>query len=71
MMDRSTHLRGRQRSKVTDSPEEVLLDGMAVLNKLKGLIVIGDSDTAVMYTQDVETGLYSKIIHDATTEPGD
>jgi hypothetical protein len=57
-------------SKVTDIPEGVLLDGMAVLNKLKGLVVIGDSDTGVVYTLDVETGVYSKTIEDATTDPG-
>jgi hypothetical protein len=56
--------------KVTDIPEGVLLDFMVVLNKLKGLVLIGDSDVGVVYTLNVEMGLYSKTIQDATTNPG-
>lgn len=57
-------------SKVTDIPEGILLDGMTVLNKPRGLIVVGDCRTGVVYTLDVETGRCSKTMEDATMKPG-
>jgi hypothetical protein len=51
-------------SKVTDVPEGVLLDGMAVLNKAKGLVVFGDADTGLVYTLDVGTGMYRGCDHE-------
>jgi len=56
-------------SKVVDIPEGVLLNGMAVLNKSRGLVVIGDAGAGQVFTLDVETGKYSKTIDDPTTKP--
>ena len=56
-------------SKVTDIPEGMFLNGMAVLNKSKGLVVIGDSGAGVVFTLNVGTGRYSKTIDDPTMKP--
>lgn len=56
-------------SKVTDIPEGVFLNGMAVLNESRGLVVIGDSGAGQVFTVDVETGTYSKTIDDPTMKP--
>jgi hypothetical protein len=58
-------------SKLTDIPEAVFLNGMAVLNKSKGLVVIGDAGAGVVFTLDVGTGRYSKTIDDPTMKPTD
>jgi len=56
-------------SKVVDIPEGALLNGMAVLNESRGLVVIGDSGVGQVFTLDVETGKYSKTIDDPTMKP--
>ena len=56
-------------SKVVDIPEGVFLNGMAVLNESRGLIVIGDAGAGQVFTLDVETGKYSKTIDDPTMKP--
>jgi hypothetical protein len=56
-------------SKVTDIRKGVFLNGMAVLNKQKGLVVIGDAGEGLVFTLDVETGTYSKTIDDPTMKP--
>jgi len=56
-------------SKVTDIPEAVLLNGMAVLSKSEGLVVIGDAGAGVVFTLNVETGAYSQTIDDPTMTP--
>jgi len=56
-------------SKVTDIPEGVFLNGIAVLNESRGLVVIGDSGAGQVFTVDVETGTYSKTIEDPTMKP--
>jgi len=56
-------------SKVTDIPEGVFLNGMAVLNESRGLVVIGDAGAGQVFTLDVETGTYSKTIEDPTMKP--
>jgi hypothetical protein len=53
-------------SKVTDIPEGVALNGIAVLNESRGLAVIGDAGAGQVFTVDVETGTYSKTIEDPT-----
>jgi hypothetical protein len=56
-------------SKVTDIPEGVFLNGMAVLNESRGLVVIGDGGAGQVFTLDVGTGMYSKTIEDPTMKP--
>jgi hypothetical protein len=56
-------------SKVTDIPEGVFLNGMAVLNESRGLVVIGDSGAGQVFTLDVKTGTYYKTIEDPTMKP--
>jgi hypothetical protein len=56
-------------SKVVDIPEGVFLNGMAVLNESRGLVVIGDAGAGQVFTLDVETGKYSKTIDDPTMKP--
>ena len=56
-------------SKVTDIPEGVALNGMAVLNESSGLIVIGDAGAGQVFTVDVGTGTYSKTMEDPTMAP--
>jgi hypothetical protein len=57
-------------SKVTDIPEGVFLNGMTVLDKTKGLVVIGDAGAGAVFTLDVWSGAYSKTIDDPTMKPG-
>lgn len=56
-------------SKLVDIPEGVLLNGMAVLNEKKGLVVVGDAGAGVVFTLDVGTGRYSKTMGDPTMKP--
>jgi hypothetical protein len=56
-------------SKVTNIPEGVFLNGMAVLNRSESLVVIGDAGAGVVFTLNVETGMYSKTIDDPTMKP--
>jgi hypothetical protein len=56
-------------SKVTDIPEGSFLNGMAVLRKSKGLLVIGDTGAGVVFTLNVGTAKYSKTIDDSTMKP--
>lgn len=56
-------------SKVTDIPEAIFLNGMVVLNKTKGLVVIGDAGAGAVFTLDVGSGVYSKTIDDSTMKP--
>jgi hypothetical protein len=58
-------------SKLTDIPEGMFLNGMAVLNQSKGLVVVGDAGAGVVFTIDVESGSYSKTIDDPTMKPTD
>ena len=58
-------------TKLTDIPEGAFLNGMAVLNKSKGLVVVGDAGAGVVFTLDVRTGRYSKTIDDPTMKPTD
>lgn len=57
-------------SKITDIPEGIQLNGLAVLNKDAGLIVISDTgagaEEGAVYTANVKTGTYSKTIDDPT-----
>jgi hypothetical protein len=57
-------------SKVTDIPEGVFLNGIAVLNTSKSLVVVGDAGAGVVFTLNVKTGKYSKTIDDPTMKPG-
>lgn len=57
-------------SKVADIPEGWFLNGLAVLNQAKGLVVVGDSEAGVVYTLNVKTGAYAKTIDDPTMKPG-
>ena len=56
-------------SKVTDIPEGSFLNGMALLRKSKGLLVIGDAGAGVVFTLNVGTAKYSKTIDDSTMKP--
>jgi hypothetical protein len=56
-------------SKLVDMPEGVLLNGMAVLNEKKRLVVVGDAGAGVVFTLDVGTGRYSKTMGDPTMKP--
>jgi len=56
-------------SKVTDIREGSFLNGMAVLNKAKGLLVVGDGGAGSVFTLNVGTGMYSKTIDDPTMKP--
>jgi hypothetical protein len=56
-------------SKVTDIPKGVALNGIAVLNESRGLVVIGDAGAGQVFTVDVETGTYSKTVEDPTMAP--
>jgi hypothetical protein len=55
-------------SKVADIPEGAL-NGMVMLNKSKGLVLVGDGGTGLVLTLNVETGKYSKTIEDPTMAP--
>jgi hypothetical protein len=55
-------------SKLVDISEGVLLNGMAVLNEKKGLVV-GDAGAGVVFTLDVGTGSYSKTMGNPTMKP--
>ena len=56
-------------SKVTDVLDGVFLNGMVVLNRWRGLVVIGDAGAGVVFTLNVETGVYSQTINDPTMKP--
>lgn len=56
-------------SKVVDITEAFFLNGLALLNKAKGLIVAADSEAGLVYTLNVETGVYVKTIDDPTMKP--
>jgi hypothetical protein len=56
-------------SKLVDILKGVFLNGMAVLNEKKGLIVVGDAGAGVVFMLDVGTGRYSKTMDNATMKP--
>lgn len=56
-------------SKVAGITPGVSLNGMAVLNKAKGLVVIGDAGGGAVFTLNVRTGAFVKTMDDPTMKP--
>ncbi|KAL8742143.1 MAG: hypothetical protein Q9190_005326 [Brigantiaea leucoxantha] len=56
-------------SKVTDIPEAVLLNGLTVVNPVKGILLIADSGAGVVWSLDVNSGSYAIAINDTSMDP--
>jgi hypothetical protein len=56
-------------TKVTDLPSAIFLDGMAVLNESKDLVIVGDAGKGVVLTVNVKTGASSITIDEPTMNP--
>ncbi|KUL89280.1 hypothetical protein ZTR_03802 [Talaromyces verruculosus] len=55
--------------KIVDIPEAGFLDGMTVLNKNSGTLLIGDSRNGVVYSLNPDTGDYEVVLEDETMKP--
>lgn len=57
---------GGKLAKVTDLPTVGFVNGITVLNKLEGVILLADSFNGVVWSLDVETGKLALAINDTT-----
>jgi hypothetical protein len=55
--------------KITDIPEAGFLNGMTVMNKSSGTLLIGDSWNGTVYRLDPDTGDYEVVLEDETMKP--